>query len=799
MDERIYPAPGEASIPERIRKIYKSCDPSEQEVLREILGELAVDGYSKTYENVWLSDYKEIPVDIDTFLNSDTYLGKTNRQGQAVYPFWRKELHNIFDSGNQYWEWILTGATRIGKTSTAISGTSYMLYRLMCLRDPQKFFGKKDISKFSILFFNITKELASGVSFREFNDTIKASPWFNLHGGFSRSEENFVYMPEGGKIAIDFGSSGMHALGQQVYCLLGSTKILTSNGYKTLEELKDQTVEIAQYDPCGRIEYSSAKVKRTKHTHRTITIKLEDGSVFEGAYEHLLMTHDGKYKQLQELTVGDKLMCVRSKPVKVESTKVTLHPKHAAELYDVINIKPYHNFIIHDKHDFVSHNCAVMDEMNFAQAGIKDVNKAKARMKETYDIIATRVKGTFKHGGQVFGKIFAVSSKKSDSDFIEEYVQKQIAAGAGDHMYISDAPQWEVLPRDMFSPKTFTIAVGGRHQKSFVVPDGQDFPEAIADLKAQGYKILHPPEDTKSDFLADFHVALRDIAGIAVQGTMSYFTQEAISKCINKSRRNPFYTEILQTGVGDNMAIEDFFHTDDVPDCLKRTPLFIHFDLSLNTDRTGISCGGITGRKVITSQDGKSTSEPIFTHMFSVAIEAPRDDKISYSKVVAFICWLRKSGFNISRISRDQFQSEYLAQELERQGFTVDKISLDRTPDGYIALHSVLIEERLDMLDCRLLQDELIYLQRDMVTGKFDHLPGNSKDVADSMAGWVWNAINHNPGVTISAKKKIAAIAQINGQRTTGKQFPGMFGNIKKILMKRRITYVSGKLSQTGG
>lgn len=768
------------SLPERIQKIYNSCDASEQEVLRTILQELAYDGYSKTYEDVWLSDYKEIPVDIDTFLNSETYLGKTNRSGQAVYPFWRKELHNIFDAGNRYWEWILTGATRIGKTSTAISGVSYMLYRLMCLRDPQKFFGKKDVSKFSILFFNITKDLAAGVAFREFNDTLKASPWFSLHGSFTNSEEHFVYIPEGGKIVIDYGSSGSHGLGQQIFCLIGTTKILTSSGYRTLEELKDQTVEIAQYSMSGSIVYSKAKVKRTKFTHRTITILLADDSKIEGSYEHPLLMSNGTYKAMEDIVIGDELMGVSTKSVKVIYTKVTLHPKHPAELYDVIDIKPYHNFIIHDKHDFVAHNCAVMDEMNFSQAGIKDVNKAKARMKETYDIIATRVKGTFKHGGQVFGKIFAVSSKKSDSDFIEEYVQKQLAAGAGDHMYISDAPQWEVLPRDTFASKTFTIAVGGRHQKSFVVPDGQDFPEAIADLEAQGYRILHPPIDTKSDFLSDFNVALRDIAGIAVQGTMSYFTQEAISKCINTTRRNPFYTEIIQTGVKDNMAIEDFIHLNEVPDSLKRVPLFIHLDLSLNTDRTGISCGGITGRKVITSQDGKSVSEPVFTHMFSVAIEAPRDDKISYSKVVAFICWLRKSGYNISRISRDQFQSEYLAQELERQGFTVDKLSLDRTPDGYIAFHSVLIEERIDMLDCRLLQDELIYLQRDMVTGKFDHLPGNSKDVSDSMAGWVWNAISHNPGVTVSTRKKVAAITHVNGKRTSGGGFPGMFANIKR-------------------
>ena len=244
---------------------------------------------------MWLSDYKEVPIDIDTFLNSDTYLGKTNRQGQAVFPFWRKELHNVFDAGNQFWEWILTGATRIGKTSTAISGTSYMLYRLMCLKDPQKFFGKKDISKFSILFFNITKELAESVSFREFNDTLKASPWFNLHGTFSKSEEHFVYIPEGGKIVITSGSSGSHALGQQVYCLVGDTKVITDKGIYSLSDIANQYVNVQQLCD-NELKFVSAFIAKTKEVSETIRVTLEDGTIIEGTPEHRVMLIDGTYK-----------------------------------------------------------------------------------------------------------------------------------------------------------------------------------------------------------------------------------------------------------------------------------------------------------------------------------------------------------------------------------------------------------------------------------------------------------------------------------------------------------------------
>lgn len=623
------------SIPERIQAIYAECTPEEQEVLKTILQELADEGYSKTYEEVWLADYKEIPVDIDTFLDSDTYLGRTNRNGAAVYPFWRKALNEFFGAGNKYWEWISSGATRIGKSTTGVSAGAYCLYRMMCLKDPQKFFNKKEVSKFSFLFFNITKDLAKGVGFREFNDTLKESPWFNAHGTFSNSEQNFYYIPEGGKIVIDYGSDASHGLGQQVFC-------------------------------------------------------------------------------------------------------------------------------------------AFMDECNFSQAGVKDVKKAKKKMKETYDTLVTRVTGTFKHGGQVFGKVFAMSSKRSDSDFMEDYVKEQLAAGAGEHMFITDAPQWEVLPPETFSKETFTIAVGGRHQKSFVVPDNQCFPEALDDLVSQGYRLLHPPVDMKSRFLSDFNIALRDLAGIAVLGAASYFTQEMLTRVINKSRKNPFYSDILQTGTNDNIAIENYFHLEEVLPEFKRIPIYIHLDLSLTTDRTGISGGGITGRKDIVSEDGKVTSVPTFTHMFQIEIEAPRNDKISYSKILAFICWLRKSGYNIARVSRDQFQSEYLAQELERQGFTVDKVSVDRTPDGYDALHTVINEQRIDMIDSQLLQDELIHLQRDLVSGICDHPVGGGKDGADGLAGWVWNAIIHNPGTIVSAASKAKAVAAVGGK--SNRFMPGKSG-----------------------
>ena len=566
----------EIPIPQRIKGIYESCTDEEKYYLRKILEELAESdiGYSKTYQDIWLSDYKEIPVDIDTFLCADMYLGRSNNYGAAIYPYWRKELRNFFGAGNKYWEWVFTGATRIGKSSIAVVAAIYMLYRLMCLRDPQKFFRKESVSQFSLLFFNLTEKLAAGVAFHKFNDAINVSPWFLSNGQMTKSVRNPIYVPNGNKIIIDTGSDASHGLGQQVFC-------------------------------------------------------------------------------------------------------------------------------------------ALMDEVNFSQAGIKDSSKAKKRMKATYDILNARIQGTFKYRGEVFGKMLAVSSKNSDSDFMEDHIKEMRESGGDAHMYVSDAPQWEVMPPETFSSERFTI-----------VPEQQDFPEALHDLEQQGFLILHPPVDMRPNFRADFNVALRDLAGISVAGSMSFITQESITQCVNTERRNPFYSDILQIGTQDNYTIAEFFHQDEVPSIYKTIPIFIHLDLALVNDRAGISGVGVIGRTDVKLDEEKVVSVPKVGHMFSVAIEAPRGDRIAFGKIVAFIRWLRKVGYNIFLVSRDQFQSDYLAEELESQGFKTAKFSLDRTPDGYITLRSVLLEKRIDLLYSELLQTELIHLQKDNVTNKVDHPVG---------------------------------------------------------------------------
>lgn len=299
--------PNYDEIVPRIQQVYNSCSQQEQSMLRQILTELADSGYSYTYEQLFLSDFSEVPVSIDQFICGSNYLGPTNNLGDSVYPFWKQMFRNVFNSGNKYNEIILSGATRIGKTSSAVTIMAYMLYRLMIYRNPHDYFRKKAISKFTLAFANLTKDLAEGVAFHEFNSTLKESPWFLEHGTFTRSIHNPVYIPQGDKIDIVPASDAAHVLGMQVWCLKGDTQILTAHGVKTLEECENTSQEVLQLVG-GQLVPTTADIRCTGHVTNTVRIELEDGSVIEGTPDHKVMLSDGTYKALGELRNSDDLL-----------------------------------------------------------------------------------------------------------------------------------------------------------------------------------------------------------------------------------------------------------------------------------------------------------------------------------------------------------------------------------------------------------------------------------------------------------------------------------------------------------
>ena len=99
-----------AEVMSRIKGIYNSSTPEVQQQFLTILEELARDGESRTLEQIYLADFKEIPVSIDRFLTDPYYLGGTNDNGNSIYPGWWGVYRDVFDPHKDIYEVVLSGA-----------------------------------------------------------------------------------------------------------------------------------------------------------------------------------------------------------------------------------------------------------------------------------------------------------------------------------------------------------------------------------------------------------------------------------------------------------------------------------------------------------------------------------------------------------------------------------------------------------------------------------------------------------------------------------------------------------------
>ena len=173
--------------------------PEERKVAIDILKQIASSGNSELLDTIKYSDFDEIPVDIHTFLHDKKYLGNAlyDKDGRfTLFPYWEEKLKDVFPDNltTRYNTIILTGSIGIGKSTFAVICLLYMLYRLLCMKDPYLYYGMQPIDKISISLMNITIENAKGVALDKMNQMLLASEWFMAHGEMA-GISNLVYRP----------------------------------------------------------------------------------------------------------------------------------------------------------------------------------------------------------------------------------------------------------------------------------------------------------------------------------------------------------------------------------------------------------------------------------------------------------------------------------------------------------------------------------------------------------------------------------------------------------------------------
>lgn len=204
-----------------LEEAFSGLSESERDQALKILQEYANNGNSELMNKLKYADFEEIPVNIHTFLHDKRYLGNAlyDSEGRfTLFPYWERCLEDIFPDNisTKYNNIVFTGAIGLGKSTIAVICQLYLLYRLLCLKNPYTYYGMQNTDKISISFMNITIENAKGVALDKLNQMVLSSEWFMAHGEMSGTT-NLIYRPQK-HIELIAASGNNQIIGRAIFC-----------------------------------------------------------------------------------------------------------------------------------------------------------------------------------------------------------------------------------------------------------------------------------------------------------------------------------------------------------------------------------------------------------------------------------------------------------------------------------------------------------------------------------------------------------------------------------------------------
>jgi hypothetical protein len=138
-------------------------------------------------------NFSERPVDAKTFVEGEAYLGQPPLS-QVQYDIVEamSQIYKLDDlielmgdaEGRRYYkkytknEVILQLGKGSGKDFTSTVACAYIVYKLLCLKDPARYFGKPSGDAIDIINVAINAQQAKNVFFKGFKTKIEKSPWF---------------------------------------------------------------------------------------------------------------------------------------------------------------------------------------------------------------------------------------------------------------------------------------------------------------------------------------------------------------------------------------------------------------------------------------------------------------------------------------------------------------------------------------------------------------------------------------------------------------------------------------------
>ena len=150
------------------------------------------DFYAKLLEDFNEDVFEETPVSLDEFAHSKQYMGQPRlsdvqydiiERGSQIYK--EKELIQLFgeSQGKRIWKETCKDIHLVlgkgsGKDHMSQIICAYIVYKLLCLKDPQEYFGKPPGDAIDIVNMALNAKQAKRVFFDGLVNKIKRTPWF---------------------------------------------------------------------------------------------------------------------------------------------------------------------------------------------------------------------------------------------------------------------------------------------------------------------------------------------------------------------------------------------------------------------------------------------------------------------------------------------------------------------------------------------------------------------------------------------------------------------------------------------
>lgn len=196
-------------------------------------------------------EFEEKPVQLEEFVTSEDYLGLPPLSKyqydaiKAMSQIYKKQtLINLYGEkvATKIWnqtcnEVILQLGKGSGKDYMSTIAVSYMVYLLLCLKDPAKYFGKPPGDSIDILNIAINSEQAKNVFFKGFKTRLDKSPWFQGR-----------YTPTAGSVTFD----------KSITCHSGHSERESFEGYNVLCVILDEISGFATESTSGSDQAKTA-------------------------------------------------------------------------------------------------------------------------------------------------------------------------------------------------------------------------------------------------------------------------------------------------------------------------------------------------------------------------------------------------------------------------------------------------------------------------------------------------------------------------------------------------------------